>query len=91
MIKKKSDEKKEYKQEDFIKVIVNRDSEKPMKNSQVREALVKLDKKRYNNISAEWVKQMLIKLERDDLISGGKDPDFGIYLWNKKEVNDGKK
>jgi len=70
-----------YNPDDFIKVL----SEKPMKNSMVKAALEKVDKKKYKGISAERVKQILIKLREEGKISGGKDEDLGFYLWRKQE------
>jgi len=70
-----------YNPEDFKSVL----TEKPMKNSQVRAALIKKYKNKYKKISSEWVKQTLITLSKAGEISGGKDEGLGLYLWWKME------
>ena len=72
---------------DFVKVIEDRSkiTDRPMTNSMVKKALAKYNKEKYESISTEHVKQLLIKLQEENKISGGKDPDLGMYLWRKRE------
>ncbi len=77
------------KQEDIITVLKNAD--KPLKNSTVLVELKNIDPKTYNEISIGGVKKVLLKMWKAGEISGGKDPEVGVYLWTvKKELTDKK-
>lgn len=72
--------------EDFIAVL----TESPQTNSTVREKVVARHPIKYKTLSAEWTKQTLIRLEAAGMISGGKDPEVGIYLWTVKKEDTNK-
>ena len=66
-------------------------AETPLKNSQVRDELVKLKPEIYGEIgdkkqiSIDGVKRVLIKMWKNGEISGGMNKGLGFYLWVKKE------
>lgn len=75
---------KVFNDEDFIAVL----TESPQTNSTVRDKVIARHPIKYKTLSAEWTKQTLIRLEAAGEISGGKDPEVGVYLWTvKKEEN----
>jgi len=78
---------KVFDDEDFKAVL----TDTPQKTSKVREAVIKQHPIKYKTLSHEWTKQTLIRLEAAGEISGGKDPEVGVYLWTvKKELTDKK-
>jgi len=68
---------KVFDDEDFKAVL----TDTPQKTSKVREAVIKRHPIKYKTLSHEWTKQTLIRLEATGEISGGKDPEVGVYLW----------
>jgi hypothetical protein len=72
------------KREDIISVLEA--AENPLKNSTVLEELKILDPETYGEIkTAGGVKKVLLKMLKAGEISGGKDPEVGIYLWTVKK------
>jgi len=75
--------------DDIITVLEK--AENPLKNSQVRNELVKLKPEIYGElwdkkqISIDGVKRVLIKMWENGEISGGMNKGLGFYLWVKKE------
>ena len=71
---------KVFDDEDFKAVL----TESPQTNSTVREKVIARHPIKYKTLSTEWTKQTLIRLEAEGKISGGKDPEVGVYLWTVK-------
>ena len=75
--------------EDIITVLKNAGIS--LKNSQVRDELVKLKPEIYGKtkdkkqISIDGVKRVLIKMLKTGEICGGMNKGLGFYLWVKKE------
>ncbi len=73
-----------YDPEDFKKVL--KDVERPIKTRLVMERLTKLDPK-YEKIHYTWAREILLQLLTAGEISGWLDPNFGGYVWKKKQVD----
>jgi len=77
-------------QPDDIKTVLEK-AETPLKNSQVRDELVKLKPEIYGKtknkkqISIDGVKRVLLKMYENGEILGGMNKGLGFYLWIKKD------
>ncbi|MEN6293133.1 MAG: hypothetical protein ABFD07_14120 [Methanobacterium sp.] len=71
---------KVYSDADFLKVL----TDKPMKNSNIKLELIKIDPK-YESISHEWVKQTMLKLVAERKAERVEIEGLKTYLWKKKE------
>ena len=60
-------------------------TDQPMKNSTVLTELIKLNKRKYKKVSLGGVKKVLLKLGKEEKISGGYNEELRVYLWKKKE------